>query len=147
MKKLLEFAAVAAGVMVGLVVLVFVVLKLISDDQYKQWISSAVQSATGRDFSIDTLETDLNTSISVVAKNVRMANADWGSKPDMLNIGKLEAEVSLLSLLSGVADLRVVVSQTDVLAESNSEGTSNWDMGTSEPSAEESVSEPEAKAP
>lgn len=144
MKKLLKYAGITVGVLAGLLVAVFVVLKLISDDQYKEWITTAVQSATGRDFSIESLAIDLNTSLKVEASDVRMANADWGSKPDMLNVGTLEAEVDLISLLGGVAEVRTVVSQAEVLAESSAEGTSNWALKSGEPTEEEPAAEPDA---
>ena len=61
MRKVLKFAGITAGVLVGLVVVLFIILKLISDDQYKAWITEGVRSATGRDFTIGSLDIDLNT--------------------------------------------------------------------------------------
>ena len=79
-KKLLKIGGWSVAVLVGLLALVFVGLKLISDDQYKEWIVSATQSATGRDFSIDEFSVDLNTSLLVKANGVRMANAEWSDR-------------------------------------------------------------------
>lgn len=133
MNKVLKFIGIAAGAMLGLVVLVFIVLKLISDDQYKEWITSAVQSATGRDFSIEDLQTNLNTSLWLKASGVSLANAEWSNTPNQLAVGQLEAEIDLISLLGGVAEVRTVIEHADVLVETNSEGSSNWEMDTVKP--------------
>jgi len=130
MNKILKFSGFAVASLVGLVVVVFVVLKLISDDQYKEWITSGVESATGRAFSIQALELDFSTSLAVKARGVRMANADWSDRPDMLTVDRLEAEIDLISLLGGVAEIRTVIEKADVLAEISPEGASNWVLGT-----------------
>ena len=130
MNKLLKFTGIAVASLVGIIIAAFVILKLISDDQYKEWITSGVQSATGRDFSIQTLELDFNTSLTVDAKGIRMANADWSDRPDMLTVDKLAAEIDLISLLGGVAEIRTVIEKADVLAQTSPEGASNWAMGT-----------------
>ena len=128
MKKLLKILGMIATGLIALLVVVFLTLKLISDDQYKQWIASAVKSATGRDFSIEKLELGLTSSLRIRAENLRLANAAWGSRPDMLSVGQIELELNLISLLGGVADVRGTVNATDLLAESNSGNISNWDL-------------------
>jgi|GEM_PF-1131806 len=130
MKNVLKYLGITAGALVGLVVLAFAVLKLIADEQYKEWITKGVQSATGRALSIDALDLDLTTSLSVRAKNVGLANAQWSDKPEMLSMEELEAEVDLLALLTGVADFRTIVRNAEVFSEINDDGESNWVMGT-----------------
>ena len=129
MKKFLKIIGIATAAVIGIVVVVIIVLKLISDEQYKEWIASAVSSATERDFSIDTLELDLTSTLLVKARDIRLANADWSDHPDMITVDQLEAEVSLISLLGGVADVHAVIGRANVVAETDKDGRGNWQLG------------------
>ncbi len=136
MKKLFKYTGYLFAVLITILLVAVMILKLIPDTQYKDWITTAAQSATGRDFSIEALELDIGTALRVRADNVRLANAEWGEQNDMLLINRLEADVGLLALLAGKADVRAVVEQAEVLAEKNAEGISNWAMGTGKPAQE-----------
>ena len=144
MKKFLKYMGITAAVVAGLLVAAFIVLKLISDDQYKEWITAGVRSATGRDFSIKTLELDLNSSLHVEAKGIRMANAAWSGTPDMLTVDRLEVEIDLISLFGAVAEIRTVIEKADIRLESNAEGANNWAMGSGEAEGDDSGKAPDA---
>ena len=136
MKTILKFTGYLFAVLITLVIAIVIVLKLIPDTQYKDWITSAAQSATGRDFSIESLELDFGTALRVRADKVRMANADWAKQAEMLQVDRLEADFGLLSLLEGKADIRAVVERAEVLSENNADGISNWAMGSGKPAQE-----------
>jgi len=71
---------------------------------------------------------------------VRVGNADWGSQPQMVEIGRLSAKVGLWSLVSGPVDVRSFeLSDVSVLLETNAEGKGNWVFG--------GAGAPEEKAP
>lgn len=141
MNTLLKYTAYLFAGLIALLVVLVLILKLIPDTQYKGWITSAAQSATGRNFSIEALELDFGTDFRVRADNVRMANADWSKQDDMLKITRLEADFGLLALLAGKAVVRAVIEQAEVLSENNAEGINNWAMGTEKPTAEVEVAE------
>jgi uncharacterized protein involved in outer membrane biogenesis len=141
MHRILKYAGYFFAGLITLLAAAVLILKLIPDTQYKNWITSAAQSATGRDFSIEALELDIGTDLRVRADKVRMANADWAKQNDMLQIDRLEANFGLLALLDGKADIRAVVEHAEVLAENNAEGISNWAMGTDKPAQEEEEAE------
>jgi uncharacterized protein involved in outer membrane biogenesis len=136
MKKLLKYTGYLFAVLITIVIVAVMILKLIPDTQYKDWITTATKSATGRDFSIEALELDIGTALRARADNVRLANADWAEQNDMLLINRLEADIGLLALLAGKADVRAVLEQAELLAENNAEGISNWAMGTGKPAQE-----------
>jgi uncharacterized protein involved in outer membrane biogenesis len=133
MNSILKFIGYIFAGLVALLVVAVLILKLIPDTKYNEWITSAAESATGRDVSIEALELDFGKALRVRADKVRMANADWSTQDDMLQVGRLEADIGLLALLSGKADIRAVVEHAEMLAEKNAEGVSNWAMGTGEP--------------
>ena len=141
MNKLLKLTGYFVAGLITLLIVLVAILLLIPDTQYKSWITSVTQSATGRDFSIEALEIDFGRTFHIRADKVRMANADWAKQDDMLLIDHLEADIGLLALLGGKADIRAVLEHTEMLAEKNAEGISNWAMGTGKP--EQQTEEPD----
>ena len=117
-----------------LLVLVFGVagyLHVADLNQYKEQIAARVQEATGRDFTLGSLDVEVWPRMKVSVDDVALANAPWGSDPLMLQLGHLEATIKPLSLLAG--HLRVtefVLEDMNLLLESNDSGDSNWEMAT-----------------
>ena len=69
-------------------------------------------------------------SISVLAERVRVDNAEWGSKPQMIEVGHFSTHVGLWSLISGPVDIRSFeLSDVSVLLEKNPDGKGNWVFG------------------
>src|SRR3546814_2746280 len=93
------------------------------------WSSDVCSSdLTGRDLAINgDLKLDILTlSPSLVVNDVRFANAEWGSRPDMAVVERFEAEVALLPLISGnLVIQRIVLVGADILIETNQQGRTN----------------------
>ncbi len=96
--------------------------------RHKARIEGLVSDLTGRDFAIDgELEIELFPSVSLVAENARLANADWASKQPMIEVGRLAANVGLWSLVSGTVDVRSFeLSDGVVLLERGRGDEANW---------------------
>ena len=141
MNKIIKFTGFALAGAIGLLVLIIIILKIIPDNQYKSWISSAVESSTGRNFSMESLQLDFGTSLRVGADKVQLGNASWGENPDMLSVNHLDVELKLIPLLKGRAEIFTHLDTANIIAESNKEGISNWVMGSGTP--EEEKDEPE----
>ena len=61
--------------------------------------------------------------------DVTFANASWGSQPEMIKIGKLQAQVRLLPLLFRDVELRQMgLTGVEVLLETDPSGRGNWDL-------------------
>jgi uncharacterized protein involved in outer membrane biogenesis len=99
--------------------------------RHKGRIEALVTTLIGRPFAIDgTFELQVLPSISLVAERVRLGNADWGSQPQMVELGHLSAKVGLWSLVSGPVDVRSLeVRDLSVLLETGPEGQGNWVLG------------------
>jgi len=131
MKLLIKIIGYTAATIMGLIVIAFISLQLITNEQYKKWITAAAESATGRELAIDgEFDVSLGTKISLTAQNVHFANADWGSRDDMARLDRLFVEVRLLPLVTGVLDFIVEVDRPDVLLETDADGTGNWVLTT-----------------
>jgi uncharacterized protein involved in outer membrane biogenesis len=130
-------------VLIGLVVLVVAVvvagiaiLKSQDFNQYKSLIAEKVKEATGRDL---TLAGDVDLVISwnpaLAVNDVTFSNASWGSRPELIKMKRLEAEVRLIPLLSGNVEVnRIVLKGADILLETNDKGQGNWVFTPATPS-------------
>src|SRR3546814_4909662 len=100
-------------------------------NEYKCLSAAKSKWATVRDLAIDgDLKLNLLTlSPSLVVNDVRFANADWGSRPDMAVIKRFEAEVALLPLVSGdLVVQRIVLVGAEILIETNKQGQTNFQL-------------------
>ena len=84
--------------LVGLVLLVVVGLAVyisqIDVTEYKDQALAEVEKATGRKVSIDgDLDIAFSLTPSINVEGIRIANAEWGSQPDMVTIKKIEVQV------------------------------------------------------
>lgn len=132
MRRLKKIAIGLAVLVVAVVVAIVAILLSVDYNQYKSVAVAEVEAATGRKFEIaGDLSLSLRLSPRIVLNDVTLANADWGTRPDMLKIKRLEVEVQLLPLLSGeIWVKRLIVKGADILLERSPTGAANWVFGT-----------------
>ena len=142
MSKLLKATAILLGLLVAVILLA---LLIVDFGRFETRIERVVSEATGREFRIDGgLEIRALPSIRVTTSDVSLANAEWGSEPQMATIGHLSARVGVWSLLFGppvIDELRL--QDVDILLETDDDGTGNWVMG--QPASAEPPTEEEAE--
>lgn len=123
-RKTMAWGACAAVlVLAGLIGAVF----LVDVNRFKPIIQESVRKATGREM---TMAGDLRLSPGlrpvIVAEDVRIANAEWGSRPELATIRRLEVQVSLVPLLQRKIEiLRLALIEPDILLEIDPNGTPN----------------------
>ena len=107
--------------------------------RHKGHVEAFLSKQLGRPFAIDgAFELDVLPSVSVLAERVRIGNAEWGTKPQMLEIGRFSTNVGLWSLISGPVDVRSFeLADVSVLLEKNGEGGNNWTLSDGDKSEEE----------
>lgn len=130
---------VLAGVLLLLVVGVVVALIFIDIGSFKPQIAEAVKKATGREL---TIAGDLRLNVSlvpgIVAEDVTLSNAEWGSRPDMVSVEHLEVRVALASLISGVVEIEhIELVGADILLEVDPQGRANFDFAPPDAAPEE----------
>jgi uncharacterized protein involved in outer membrane biogenesis len=128
--------AVTAALVIGLVAAVAIFLYTADFNRYKGMIDAAITDATGRDVVI---KGDLTIVMSLppefAVTDVTVANAAWGSQPQMAHIGELRLRLRLLPLLKKEFDFsRIRLIDTDLLFETGAKGQSNWQF-THQPSS------------
>ena len=117
---------------VGALVLALVLYLAFGDlSRHKGRIEAFVTKKTGRPFAIDgAFELKVLPSVSVAAERVRLGNAEWGSAPQMVEVGRFSTEIGLWSLVSGPVDVRSLeLGDVSVLLEKGKDGKGNWVLG------------------
>ncbi len=134
MRGVVKFFGYVVATMAGLAVVSVVVLQLVSDETYKAWITTAVTSATGRTLAIDgDFNLDLGTITRIEATDLSFANAQWGSRPHMLQAGRIQGEVRLWPLFNGVLDIVLRTDDLEWVFETDASGRGNWEFGEPDP--------------
>jgi AsmA family protein len=119
-------AAAACGVIALMIAGAFLVLSRYDCNELRPWIVETVRQATGRELTIGDLRLELGLSPAIVAKDLRLGNPDWASRPDMATVTRMELEISLRQLLLGRLDIRrLVLVEPDLLVETNASGEDN----------------------
>ena len=102
---------------------------LIDWNQYKGSLAHVVQDATGRPLTIaGDLSLEILPRPRLVAREVSLGNAPNGSKPQMVQVGRLEARLSPWPLLIGRFELHSLdLIQPTIVLEPLPDGTGNWE--------------------
>ena len=126
--------AAVAGLVVIVIVVGVVLLSIQDVSTYKDFITRKVSEETGRELVIvGDFDLEISFSPSIVADNVTFQNAGWGSRPQMLKLGHVDAEVALFPMLFGEIKVkRLILVDLDILAETNEDGLGNWRFGEKE---------------
>ena len=123
--------------LLGAVVLIFAsaVVLLVSVD-LRPWIEEYGSDSLDRRMTIGTLQIGWGNPLSVELRDFRVANASWGSSPEMVRIESLSAVIDPWSLFGGAMRFeKLEVVKPVIVLERNADGTGNWKTGKSESSS------------
>ncbi|WP_119458419.1 AsmA family protein [Rhodospirillaceae bacterium SYSU D60014] len=136
---------VGLGLLVVLLLLAGGIYFLVTSPFIKNQIVERSSAAAGREVAIDgDVEIDWSLTPRIRINKLRVANTEWGRRPDMVSIDRAEVSIKLLDLLRGRVTLpEVRLIRPKVLLEKNADGTANWTFGEN-PAAATAV---EATAP
>ncbi len=115
-------------IVVGLFVTGYAILKSLNLNDYKDVLAEQVKQATGRDLVLGgDIELEVSFTPRLAVNDVAFSNAEWGTRPEMIKLERLEAVVDLLPLLSSEVRVnRFVLVGADVLLETDTDGIPNW---------------------
>jgi uncharacterized protein involved in outer membrane biogenesis len=117
-----------AIVVIGLVAAAAVFVYTADYSRYKGFIEKAVMDATGRQLAING---DLTIAMSLppelVVSDVTLANAPWGTQPQMAKVGELRVRIRVIPLLMKEIDItQIRLIDTELLLETDASGQANW---------------------
>ncbi len=123
LKLVLLPAFIAVAAIVG-------VLSTMDFSTYRPLVAEKVKNATGREFEIGgDLRLSIGLAPAIVVEDVRLQNATFGTRAEMIKARRLEAEVALLPLLLGRVEIkRLALIGPDILLETDEQGRGNWDF-------------------
>ena len=124
------------GKVIGIIVAVLVViigggaayLTSLDVDEYRSGIAQAAQDATGRVLKLEgPLSLAVSLTPTVSGEGISLANAPWGSRPQMMTLRRFEVQLQLLPLLFGDVQVnRLILIEPDILLETDAKGVGNW---------------------
>jgi len=93
-------------------------------------ILARVKAATGRDVTIGgDVTLRIGLAPKIVAGDVRVGNAPWGTGPDLLSAKEVQMQVALLPLLRRHFELvRLNLVEPTITLETNRDGRGNWEL-------------------
>lgn len=116
--------------LIALIVGAIAVLMSTDFNKYKPLIAEKTKEATGRDLVIaGDLEVGISLTPSVSVADVTLSNASWSKHPEMVKVGRFEAQMSLIPLAFGIIDVqRVVLDGAEIRLEVDAKGRANYDF-------------------
>ena len=147
--KLSTLFKIFVAVILLIIISVIGVLSSIDLNDYKPEIIEAVEEETGRTLTIDgELSFAFGLMPSIVIEKASLSNAEWGSKPQMFSIDKLELELAVMPLFKNVLQInKLILLNTDILLETNKEGVANWALVEKEQAHDDDEGHDDAEIP
>jgi uncharacterized protein involved in outer membrane biogenesis len=145
MKKLKWIITGVVAVLVAVMVAGYVILSTMDFEDLRETIQAEARAATGRELIIaGPIDLKISLTPAIQLEQVTFANAEWGSRPEMVTLERFEVEVALMPLFSGDIEVRrLVIVRPDILLETNSDGLGNWSLEGIEEAVEEADEPPE----
>lgn len=131
-----RIAIVAGSILGGLVL-----LALVAAGGFAWWLSQAdlkplvereASESLGRQVTFGSFQVHWADPLRIDFTDLAIANAPWGSKPEMVRIGRFSAQLEVGPLLHGVLHYRQLrISDVAVVLERDPDGIGNWKFGGS----------------
>lgn len=96
----------------------------------RPYVERYASASLGRPLSISQLDIHWGNPLEVTVQGLALANAAWGSRPEMVTIRKVKAVLDPRSILSGPLRFHTLaIDGLSVVLERNPDGVGNWRMG------------------
>lgn len=129
----LRFSALGVLIVVSLALIAFYVVIYTYDiDSQRVNIENYLSKLINRKISIEgglKLQAALG-SVAIIARDVKVANANWAEQPWFAEAGELKGSISLVDLLfKKIVITNVILTSAKILIEKSPEGIANWPTG------------------
>lgn len=128
---------IVAGSILGVLLLLVLVAAgagavYLSRADLKPLVERKATEALGRQVSFGSFQVRWADPLRIEFTDLAIANAPWGSQPEMVRIGKFSAQLEVGPLLRGVLHYRQLrLSDVTVVLERDPAGVGNWKFGRS----------------
>jgi uncharacterized protein involved in outer membrane biogenesis len=119
----------------------FALLKAFPPARIAVVLAEHLNTATGRDFKVNgDISIRFLPRLAVVAEDLVLSNAVWGTRPEMLKVKHTAFEIALKPLLDGeIRILKVSLEGADLLLETDRGGRANWRFSSDQNPASKST--------
>jgi len=94
---------------------------------YRSLAERKGSEALGRKVTIGALKIGWGDPLTIELRDLRVANAPWGTRPEMVKLEHLYAQIDVRALLKGtIRYRRLDVTRPDILLERDAKGSGNW---------------------
>jgi AsmA family protein len=112
------------------IVLAAVAAMLLATLDWRARLESYASRALDRRLAVAGLRVGWGNPLAIELTGLRLANAGWGSAPDMLSVERLSAAIDLGSLLRGIMRFETLrIDKPILLLERDADGVGNWRFG------------------
>ena len=128
-----RFGAILAGLLVLLLLAGVTLVLWLSRADLKPIVEQMASEQLGRRVSLGGLAVHWGNPLGIEVADLVIANASWGSDPEMVRVGQLSALIDLGPLLQGVLRYeRLRMADATILLERDATGAGNWAFGQGE---------------
>lgn len=126
----------SSATLLALLLLVVVVLATAGEEFYRWALAYAIEGTIDRKVHVDgTFSLDLGGHPTLVVTDAWLEDAAWTGKQEMARAKRVEIQVALKPLLSGIVQIpRLVIEGLTLDLEQSATGERNWDIGKPGPS-------------
>ncbi len=146
MNRLIKWILIAGGTIVVLLIAAVILIPMLVDvNAYKPQIEAQVEKATGRPFKIGgDMALSVFPWIGVALSDLQLGSPAGFGDQDFLSVGRFEARVRLLPLISREVEVKRIVIEAPALALIKTKsGKTNWEF----PAAGDTAGTPPDKTP
>ena len=134
----------SGGSLLAAIAAVVIVLMSADPNEYRGIFEQTIRSATGREVTIGSVDFAFSLNPTVVLKDVRLANAGWGSRPQMVVADRVEVQMALMPLFHGdYVAKRFLLRGADILLEVDPHGQANWTFASGGGAADAPIALPQ----
>jgi len=139
--RILAFSLIGIGL---LVVLIVGGAWFVARTELRPFLEQRLTQMLDRPVTIGTLDVTWRNPLIVEMSDLHLANASWGSTPDMGSVKSVSAEIDVKPLLSGrLRFLKLVIVGPTVTLERDPKGTGNWLFGQRASGSDEKTPPPQ----
>jgi uncharacterized protein YhdP len=125
--RLRQVAIVILSLLLVLVLLAGAGVLWVMNLDYRSYAEHKGSDALGRKVTIGALTIGWGDPLTIEVRDLRIANAPWGTRPDMVRVEHIVAAVDVRPLLKGtIRYRRLEATRPDILLERDQKGTGNW---------------------
>jgi uncharacterized protein involved in outer membrane biogenesis len=105
-----------------------------ADDFYRWAMQQAIEGRIDREIRVDgSFSFDVGLEPALIVTDVSIENAPWAGKKHMARAGRVEVQIALRPLFSGIIQIpRLVVEGLDLDLERSPDGETNWEAAGGE---------------